>query len=176
MMNRQPIAAGLVCEVGILGELVVKLCLGGRNLAGRECNAIDQADHALGYGAQIVRHVGGEGDGAKWASPSLVLASPVMLNDQSSALADEKRVQPINLPILLGLSQTLLYFLRWRCCGKGLACRHQSCCQGGEHMAAIDLSLFFLPCASPARSQIAGNSALRTTQAQRRISTTTAGT
>lgn len=76
MINRQPIAARLVCEVGILGELVVKLCLGGRHLAGRECNAIDQADHALGYGTQIVQHVGGEGDGAEWASPSIVLARP----------------------------------------------------------------------------------------------------
>ena len=68
-----------------------------------------------------------------------------MLNDQSSALADEKRVQPINLPILLGLSQTLRDFLRWRCCGKGLTCRHQSCGQSGEHMAAIDFSHFFAP-------------------------------
>ena len=51
MINRQPIAAGLVCEVGILGELVVKLRLGARHLAGRECNAIDQADHALEYRA-----------------------------------------------------------------------------------------------------------------------------
>jgi len=144
-MSRQPIAAGLVCEVGILGELVVKLCLGGRHLAGRECNAIDQADYALGYGAQIVQHVGGEGDGAERASPSLVLAPPAMLNDQSSALADEKRVQPINLPILPGLSQTLRDFLRWRWCGKGLACRHQSCCQCGEHMPAIDFSHFFPP-------------------------------
>jgi hypothetical protein len=68
-----------------------------------------------------------------------------MLNDQFSALADEKRVQPINLPILLGLSQTLRDFLRWRWCGNGLACRHQSCYQCGEHMAAIDFSHFFPP-------------------------------
>ena len=110
----------------MFGELVVKLCLGGRHLTGRECNALDKANHALGYGAQIVQHVGGEGDGAEWASPSLVLALSVMLNDQSSASADEKRVQPINLPFLLGLSQTLRNFLRSRGRGKGMTCRHQS--------------------------------------------------
>jgi hypothetical protein len=66
-------------------------------------------------------------------------------------------VQPINLPILLGLSQTLRDFLRWRCCGKGLACGHQSCCQCREHMAAIDFSHFFAPMralsARPSRRQ-----------------------
>ena len=49
-----------------------------------------------------------------------------MLNDQFSALADEKRMQPINLPILLGQSQTLRNFLRSRGRGKGMTCRHQS--------------------------------------------------
>ena len=92
-----------------------------------------------------MQHIGGEGHGAERASPSLVLAPPVMLDDQSSALTDEKRVQPINLPILLGLSQTLRDFLRWRWYGKGLACRHQSCCQCGEYMATIDFSHFFPP-------------------------------
>lgn len=68
-----------------------------------------------------------------------------MLNDQSSALADEKRVQPISLSILLGLSRTLRDFLRWTWRGKDLACRHQSRCQCGKHMAAIDFSHFFPP-------------------------------
>ena len=68
MMNCQPIAAWLVCEVNMFGELVVKLCLGGRHLAGRERNTIDQAHDALGNRAQIVRHVGAKGDGAERVS------------------------------------------------------------------------------------------------------------
>jgi hypothetical protein len=114
-MYCQTIAAGLAGKVGIFRKLRVQLRFGRRDLAGRERNAIGKTHNALGYRAQVVRHVWAEDDRPERPAPfCLVIPLPIVLEYERAALADEKRMQALHLATLLRLSETLRDPLRYR--------------------------------------------------------------
>ena len=98
VLHGDPFATGLLAEVGVFRELVVEFCFRRRHLAGRERNAIDQNDHALGHRAQVMQHVGRE---------RLVLAASIVLEHERPSLTHEKRVQPAHPAVPQGLRQAL---------------------------------------------------------------------
>ena len=136
-MDGEPLAAGLARKVGIFRKLLIQFRLGWRDLASREGDAIGKPDHALGHGAQVVRHVRAEGDSAE-RRPAfrLVLALPVMLEDELASVADQKRVQSAHFAVPLGLRKALSHRFRWRS-RKGARCRDQAGPQPGQDVPAM---------------------------------------
>ena len=58
-----------------------------------------------------MQYRGRKADDAKRPTPVLVVTPPIMLDHQSPALADQKRVQAIHLSVLLDEGQALLDIL-----------------------------------------------------------------
>ena len=136
-MDGEPLAAGLARKVGIFRKLLIQFRLGWRDLASRERDAIGKPDHALGHGAQVVRHIRAEGDGAE-RRPAfrLVLALPVMLEDELASVTDQKRVQSAHFAVPLSLRKALSHGFGWRS-RKGARRRDQAGPQPGQDVPAM---------------------------------------
>jgi hypothetical protein len=136
LMDGEAVAARLAGEVRIFRKLRVQLCFRRRHLAGRECDAIDEADDAFRHRAKIVRHVGSEGHGTKAAAAlGLVLAAAVMLEHELAALTHQQYMQARDAAVLFEARKPLAdEFRRWRC--EGARRRQQATAERGKKVTA----------------------------------------
>src|SRR5262249_19318148 len=90
MRDRKAVAAGLLCEAGILPKLGVELGFGRRQLAVGERDAIEHATMLLETERRIVQHGWTEGDRAERVATVPVLALPVALHEEAAVSRDEQ--------------------------------------------------------------------------------------
>src|SRR5262249_26868244 len=128
--------AGLAGQIEILRKLLIQLRFRRRHPAGRERDAIDEANHALRHRAQIVQHVRPEHDVTERLAPGNVLALPVMLEHELAVLAHQQHMQAVDLAIALrcreALTDVARYILR-----EG-ARRHQASTESDQQMTAVE--------------------------------------
>ena len=116
--------AGLVAEIGIFGELIVKLGVGRRHLSRGERHAIGQTYHALGHRTQVVQHLRPKDDEVAGAARDvLVDALAVVLEQRRAGLRDQQPMQAAHRTVGFGLRQSLGYVFgdRRRPCSLRLA-------------------------------------------------------